>query len=73
MFKQRNVGSKMSDRSHIDIGIDREIIKRILLHICSDSKIENEFAQVLQESTDAKIRFIDFSSWITEFDENNIK
>lgn len=63
----------MITRSHLDIGMDREIISIILNHICSTDKRENKCAKLVYMDSDNRISKDDFHNWISAFNVKNIK
>jgi len=69
----KKASSIMDERTHLDIGMDREIISKILLHICSSFEMECEFAEAIEDLTDGRIDGEDFNTWLECFNVENIR
>ena len=55
-------------KTYIERAKDKEIINKILLHIVSsNSEREDEYALMIEESTDGAITKEEFHDWICKF------
>ena len=63
----------VNDRSHIDIGMDREIVSQVMLFICDNDKLQDDLAKHVQVHTDGVVDKNKFIDWLQSFDVENIK